>query len=477
MFSRGDGVEDANLRRHDDEAVGGDVIARRPQAVPVEHGADHRTVGERDRRRAIPRLHQRRMELVERLHFRRHRLVVRPRLGNHHQDGVRQRSSRHHQQLEHVVERGGVAAPFADDRQDLLQVVAEHRRLQEALARVHPVDVAAQRVDFAVVRDVAVRMRQRPRRKRIGAETLVHQRERRLHVRIGQIGKRRRDLIGRQHAFVNQRVGGEADDVKAAALGEGEPIGGVFDLLANDIQRAFETLTRVRFALGRRPPAVLDEQLLDDRFGHAGRRAKARVVARNHAPAEHGVPFSTHRLFDQLPQLFAGGPIDRQKYQAGAIVTCRRQCESSRGSRLAQEPIRHLNQDAGAVTGVGLAAAGAAVQQVEQDLQALLDDAVRTPALDIDHEADTARVVFVARIVETGRTRQRHGTPVITGLELEVKYNHPIEPMPLRNGRPHAYRFLVGCSKRASRTDRRSTSCARISETLASGAENGARTS
>ena len=63
---------------------------------------------------------------------------------------------------------------------------------------------------------------------------------------------------------------------------------------------------------------------------------------------------------------------------------------------LAQEPIRHLDQDAGAVAGVGLAAAGAAVLQVDQDLQAALDDAVRRAALDVDDEADAAGVVLVA---------------------------------------------------------------------------------
>ena len=38
----------------------------------------------------------------------------------------------------------------------------KHVRLEQRLARLHPVDVAAQRVDLAVVRDVAVGMRERP---------------------------------------------------------------------------------------------------------------------------------------------------------------------------------------------------------------------------------------------------------------------------------------------------------------------------
>ena len=176
-------VEHADLGRHDDEVVLGDVVARRPQPVAVEDRADHRAVGERDRRRTVPRLHQRRVVLVERLQLRPHALVAGPRLRDHHQDGVRQRSPGHHQELEHVVEGRRVAAALADDRQDLLQIVAEQIRAQQPFARAHPVDVAAQRVDLAVVRDVAVGVRQRPRRERVGAEALVHQRQRRLDVR------------------------------------------------------------------------------------------------------------------------------------------------------------------------------------------------------------------------------------------------------------------------------------------------------
>jgi hypothetical protein len=83
-------VEDADFRRHDHAVVLRHHVARGPQAVSIEHRANHRPVGEGDRRRAVPRLHQRRVVFVKRLQLRRHRLVVRPRLGDHHQDGVRQ---------------------------------------------------------------------------------------------------------------------------------------------------------------------------------------------------------------------------------------------------------------------------------------------------------------------------------------------------------------------------------------------------
>ena len=56
----------ADFRRHDDAVVAGDDVARRAQAVAVERGADLAAVGEGDRRRAVPRLHQRGVDIRRR---------------------------------------------------------------------------------------------------------------------------------------------------------------------------------------------------------------------------------------------------------------------------------------------------------------------------------------------------------------------------------------------------------------------------
>ena len=180
----GGDVEDADLRRHDDEIVLRDAVARRAQAVAIEHGADQPAVREGDRRRAVPGFHQRRVIFVERAHRRIHRRVAGPRLRDHHQHRVRQRAARHDQELEHVVEGRGVATARRNHRQHFLEVVAEDARLEQAFPRLHPVDVAAQRVDFAVVRDETIRMRERPRREGVGREALVNEGKRRFDCRV-----------------------------------------------------------------------------------------------------------------------------------------------------------------------------------------------------------------------------------------------------------------------------------------------------
>jgi hypothetical protein len=55
----GRNVEHAHLGRHDHEVVLGHVVARRPEPVAIEDGPDDGAVRERDRRRTVPRLHQR----------------------------------------------------------------------------------------------------------------------------------------------------------------------------------------------------------------------------------------------------------------------------------------------------------------------------------------------------------------------------------------------------------------------------------
>ena len=193
----------AGFRRHDDEVVVGDEPARRPQAVAVERRADLPAVGEGDRGRAVPRLHQGGVVLVEGAALLVHQRIAGPRLRNQHHGGMRQRVAALHQELERVVEAGGVRLALVGDRPQLRDVVAEQLGVDRSLARRHPVDVAAQRVDLAVVADHAVGMRERPGRERVGGEALVDQRQRRLEVRIVQVGIVFAELVGEEHALVD----------------------------------------------------------------------------------------------------------------------------------------------------------------------------------------------------------------------------------------------------------------------------------
>jgi hypothetical protein len=98
----------AGLGRHDHQVVVGDAVARGTQAVAVQRGADLAAVGEHDGGRAVPGLQHGRVVFVEGLAALVHQRVLLPRLGDHHHHGLGQRVARHRQQLEAVVEGGGV---------------------------------------------------------------------------------------------------------------------------------------------------------------------------------------------------------------------------------------------------------------------------------------------------------------------------------------------------------------------------------
>ena len=408
-------VEHPDLRGHDDQVIGREAVSRGPQAVAIEHGADDRPVGEGNRRGAIPRLHEGRVILVERPPLRIERRIAAPRLGDHHENGVRQRAARHGQELEHVVERRRVGAALADDRKNLREILAKLRRLQQPLARAHPVDVAAQCVDLAVVGHQPVRVRERPRRKRVGAEPLVHECQRGVRVRVGQIREERCDLIGREHALVDQRARREADDVEEMLLGQREAIDLMLDALPRDVQLAFEAQpVRLRIGVEGEVLAAADEQVLEDRLRGDCTRAQEAIVGRYLAPAEQlQVLFLQDRDDERLDRA-ALRTVARQEDQSGAILPGLWQLNAERARHPAEKAVRHLNQDPGAVPGVGLAPAGAAVQQIDEQLQPLRDDGMGAPALHVDDEANAARVVLVPWIVEALRPRRlcacaRHG--------------------------------------------------------------------
>ena len=126
-----------------------------------------------------------------------------------------------------------------------------------------------------------------------------------------------------------------------------------------------------------------------------------RVVGGRRAPAEHGRALLEGDPLDELLAAATRGRVGGQEHEAGAVARALGQRDAELLALLGEKGVRHLHQDPGAVAGVLLAAAGAAVLEVEQHLDRLLDDRVRLAAVRVDDEPDPARVVLEAGIVET----------------------------------------------------------------------------
>jgi hypothetical protein len=116
-----------------------------------------------------------------------------------------------------------------------------------------------------------------------------------------------------------------------------------------------------------------------------------------------------------LDLVFAGKArrrIARQEDHSDAVLTRRRQVNLLLRQFVAEKPVRNLDQAACAIRQLRVPTHRAAVRQVLQHGQSLLDDRVRFPALDVSDEADTAGVAFVSGVVQAlggGRDRQVHG--------------------------------------------------------------------
>src|SRR5690606_35959806 len=112
------------------------------------------------------------------------------------------------------------------------------------------------------------------------------------------------------------------------------------------------------------------------------------VIGRNSSPAEQRLAFRLNDLSEHLFELATGGGIARQEDQAAAVLSFGGKSDPRFLSRFRQKLVRHLNKDAGAVTGVHLCAAGSAMIEIGEHLQALLEDLVGLAALDVDNEAN-----------------------------------------------------------------------------------------
>ena len=397
-----------DLGGHDAAVVVGDVVAARAEPVSVEDGADAGAVGERDGRRAVPRLHQAGVVLVERALVGRHVVAVLPRLRDHHHDRRGQGAPGHEQELEHVVEVARVGAVRLHHREELREVVAEELGPHHALARVHPVAVAEERVDLAVVAHEAVRLRPVPGGEGVGAEARVHHREVGLVVGILQIVEELEELMRGQHALVDDHLRRERAEVEEGALGESLVAAqGPARMLADDVELPLEAFAIEALAIEVR--ARRDEELLHVRHGGDGGAAEigALGVYGQRAPAEAHLAL---RRDDGLDALLARAPLGRvvrEEHVADAVAP---RLGEGTAERLAgdagEQPVRQRGEDAGAVAGIGLVADAAAMVHAAVDVLRVVDDAAARAALDVAHEADAAALVLEAGVVEPLRRGQ-----------------------------------------------------------------------
>ena len=391
--------QNAHFRRHHDETVVSHEIARRTQAVAIERRADLAAIGEGDRGRAVPRLHESGVILVEGAPSLVHQRIARPGLGDQHHHRMGERIAALHEELERIVEARRIRLAFVGDRPELGYVGAEQLGLDRRLARRHPVDVAAQRVDLAVVRDHAIGVGQTPGRERIGGEALVDERERADEARVRQILVIAAELADEHHALVDDRARRHRHRIIFGHGGFVQAVDRVRDRLARDEQAPLELVL-----VHRR--AATDEHLPVRGLDLAHGFAEIGGIDGNLAPAEQRQRFGLERLGRDRLGALARRLVGGHEELADAVLAGLGQVEAELGAFLREERVRDLRENAAAVAELGIGADRAAVIEVHENAQAHLHDLMRLAILHVRDEADAAGVMLLGGIVETLRTGQ-----------------------------------------------------------------------
>ena len=260
-------------------------------------------------------------------------------------------------------------------------------------ARRHPVDVAAQRVDLAVVADHPVGVRQPPGRERVGRKPLVNEGQRGDHPLVLEVEVKFADLMGEQHPLVDDGARREGRHVEVFA-GLAQAVDQMLGQFADHEQLAFEGIPVGAVV------AATDEDLAHERFGRQHALAQSGIVDRHVAPAEDVLAFGFDKLLDHpdagRPRPFGLG----HEHHADGVFARFRKRDSDIAAHRAQMGVGHLDENARAVAGQRVGADRAAMRQVLENLQTLVDDPVALAVLDVHDAADPARIVFVARVVE-----------------------------------------------------------------------------
>ena len=384
-------AEHAGLRAQGHQAVIGVGHAHRAQAVAVLAGHHPAAIGGADGGGAVPRLHHRVAVGIEGAVRGLHLGVALGGPGFGDQQGLDHRrvAAGADQHLEGVVEVRGVRAAGLDHRLDVVAELAERLGGHADLVALHPVLIALAGVDLAVVGQHAERLGQAPLGEGVGGVALVEDGHGGGEALVAQVGVELVDVLGQEHALVDQRASRQRADVEA---GQRRLDHAPFDPLAAQEQRP---LQRLAFEAGRRG----EHDLLDLRARGVGLVADNGGVHRDLAPAVE-VEAEAQRLgFDDGSGGLLGGQVGAWQEDLADSDRARAQGVADAADLLGEEVLRHRNQHAGPVAGLAVGVDGPAVPDRLQRLDRQLDHLAARLAVDRADQTDAAGVVLLRRIV------------------------------------------------------------------------------
>ena len=281
---------------------------------------------------------------------------------------MRQGPAGHHEKFHRIIQTRRIALFLIDNGVEFFEIIAKQVGRQAPLTRPHPIDVPAQRIDFAVVHDVPIGVCQRPRGEGIRAETGMNEPQGRDHAGISQVREKASELLRQQHAFIDDGVGRQTTDIDSTAFHQRG--------LANRPGNTFPDDVQLPFKLG-----LVQNIARDKKLSHLGKGLLRQIadvfeLHRDVAPSQKPQPFFTNDRFKEAFTLPAKQFILRQEHHPYPIATRLGQLQADVLTGTPEKFMRDLQKDPRAVTGTRIATLRPAMVQILQHVQRFFDDIV-----------------------------------------------------------------------------------------------------
>ncbi len=235
-----------------------------------------------------------------------HVLIPAPRLRDAQHHCLWQFDTAVHEKFQCVVQHGRIRAVCLHDRIGSGDFLAQNRRGHRLLACQHTVNVAANGVYFAVMKNDAVGMRPLPRGRGVGGKAGMHERESRSKFRILQIRIEFPQLPDQKQSLVYDRPAGHGHDV-----GAGD---GVLILAPGQIQPA------VKIQPARCRVRAADEALRDCRHASPRFFTQNLRTGRHIPPEQQAQPLAREDHLQQLPAAHAFERVLREEDHGRAVI-------------------------------------------------------------------------------------------------------------------------------------------------------------
>ena len=374
----------AGLRTHNQHAIGSDAIAQRPQAITIQPCHHPAPIGRANRRRAIPGFHHS-VAIQEQVTMCcRHGSVIAKALGYQQRLGHGCVSPGAHQQFEHVIECRGIRTTRLHHGLQIIHERIKQRMGKSRFMRLHPIHIAMQRIDFAIMRQRPEGLSEPPGGEGISGIALMINGEAADETFIQQIRIEFCQRFRQEHALIDDGPGGQGTKIKLRNLRRDSLL---FDPPADHIHIAFNGGDIALFR-------VMDQDLFDLGPRRIGLFADAGDIDRHLPPAINGIAGIENFSFHNLPAAFLRAQIGFWQKHLAHGDTPGTQPIATAFHHGSEEILRDFDMNAGPIAGFAIGIHGAAMPNGTQRINAGLHNFPPWLAIKRCHQANTAGIMF-----------------------------------------------------------------------------------